>query len=236
MIGEVNAEQARQRKLEAATVSFTQPGDADTEKNFNQQGEDPMVDVAMGQPARRGKKWFSFDLPVDAAHPNGLVVTYHREERSKRTFEILVDGQHVGEQVIEGNTPGSAAGRSFDVEYKIPADLLKNTGRVTVRFQATGNNEIAAVFGTRTIRAEAERQGLTCQTVMICSRDKRKRVAIIQSGISKRKTALDEYDTAGSPRGRAHRTITDRSLSDPGQCRRPDAPRYFAPRPKYPAQ
>lgn len=156
-IAEVNAELTRQRKLEAATVSFAQPGDANTEKNFNQQGEDTTLDRSMGRPARRGKKWFSFDLPVDAAHSIALVITYHSEERSKRTFEILVDGQHVGEQVIERSPPGSAAGRFFDVEYKIPAGLVKNKGRVTVRFQATGNSEIAAVFGIRMIRADAER-------------------------------------------------------------------------------
>jgi uncharacterized protein len=155
-IAEVNAELIRQRKLEAATVGFVKPGDPQAEKDFNQQGEDTTLDRPMGRPARRGKKWFSFDLPVDAAHPIALVLTYHSEERSKRTFEILVDGQKVGEQVIERSPPGSTAGRFFDVEYKIPADLLKNKGRVTVRFQATGNNEIAAVFGIRTIRAEAE--------------------------------------------------------------------------------
>jgi len=156
-IGEVNAELARQRRLEAATVSFVQPGDTNAEKSFNQQGEDTTTDRSMGRPARRGKKWFSFDLPVNAAHPIILVVTYHSEERSKRTFEILVDGQRVGEQAIDRNQPGSAAGRFFDVEYTIPAGLLKEKQKVTVRFQATSNNEIGAVYGIRAIRADAER-------------------------------------------------------------------------------
>jgi DUF1680 family protein len=157
VIGEANAELARQRKLEAATLGFVRPGNPQSEKDFNQQGEDTSLDRLMGRPARRGKKWFSFDLPVDTAHPIFLVVTYHSEERSKRTFEILVDGQHLSEEVIERSPPGSAAGRFFDVEYKVPSELLKNKQRVTVRFQATGNNEIAAVFGIRTIRADAER-------------------------------------------------------------------------------
>ena len=156
-IAEVNAELDRQRKLEAATVGFVQPGDANTEKNFNQQGEETTVDRSMGRPARRGKKWFSFDLAIDSSNPVVLIVTYYSEERSKRTFEILVDGQHVGEQVIERNQPGSAAGRFFNVEYKIPPELSKEKKKLTVRFQATGNNEIAAVFGIRTIRADAER-------------------------------------------------------------------------------
>jgi hypothetical protein len=45
----------------------------------------------------------------------------------------------------------------FDVEYKIPPELVQNKQKVTVRFQATQGNEIAAVFGVRMIRADAER-------------------------------------------------------------------------------
>jgi hypothetical protein len=86
-----------------------------------------------------------------------LVVTYHSEERSKRAFEILVDGQRVGEQTIERSGPGSAAGKFFDVEYRIPADLLTGKTKITVRFAAKGGNEIAAVYGVRVIRADADR-------------------------------------------------------------------------------
>jgi DUF1680 family protein len=154
---ELAAEQTKQRQLEAATVGFAQPGDTQKEKDFNERGEDTTPDRVMGRSARRGKKWFSFDLPVDTAHPIALVVTFHSEERSKRTFEILVDGQRVGEQTIERSPPGSAAGHFFDVEYKIPAGLAQDKKKMNVRFQATGGNEIAAVFGIRTIRADAER-------------------------------------------------------------------------------
>jgi len=151
------AEQARQRKLEAATIAFAQPGDTEKEKSFNQQGEETTRDVSMGQPGRRGRKWFSYDLPVDAAHPSALVVTYNTDQRGKRSVEILVDGQRVGEQTIQGSPPGSATGRFFDVEYKIPADLVKDKRKITVRFQAAGGDETATVFGIRTIRADAER-------------------------------------------------------------------------------
>lgn len=154
---EIAAEEAKQRKLEAATIGFAQPGDSEKEKEFNQQGEDSTPDRALGRIGRRAKKWFSFDLPVQPTHPNSLLVTYLGEERAKRTFEILVDGQRVGEQTIERYPPGSASSRFFDIEYKIPADLLKDKGKVRVRFQATGGNEIAAVFGIRTIRADEER-------------------------------------------------------------------------------
>lgn len=64
------AEQERQRKLEAATVSYLpQPGETYFERDFNLQGEatDP---VRVGRrPGRSAKQWFSYDLPLNAAGP-----------------------------------------------------------------------------------------------------------------------------------------------------------------------
>ncbi len=150
---EYAAAQQRQRKLEAATVAFAQPGEMQPERDFNYQGEDARPVRVMGRPARRGKKWFSFDLPVDPAHPMALVVTYNSDEWRKRTFDVLVDGTRVKEQTIQKR----GAMRFFDVECAVPAELVKGKEKVTVRFQATGGNEIAAVFGIRMIRADAER-------------------------------------------------------------------------------
>jgi uncharacterized protein len=151
------AERERQRKLEAATVAFVQPGEMQPERDFNQQGEDTSPARAAGRPGRSARKWFSFDLPVDPAHPLTLIATYHGEERATRTFEILVDGVRVGEQRIERHRPGSETKSFFDVAYPLPADLVKGKQKVTVRFQATGGNETAGVFGLRMIRADAER-------------------------------------------------------------------------------
>jgi uncharacterized protein len=156
-LAEVAAEREKQRRLEAATISFVQPGDAQKEKEFNQQGEESTVDRSPVRPGRRARKWFSFDLPVDAIHPITLVVTYNTDQRGKRSAEILVDGQHVGEQAIDGSPNGSASGRFFDVDYKIPAELIKDKQKVTVRFQVSGGNETPTVFGVRTIRADAPR-------------------------------------------------------------------------------
>ena len=154
---EVAEQHEQQSRLEAATIAFVQPGDPEKEKAFNQQGEDTTLDRFLGHTARRGKKWFSYDLPIESSIPIAVVVTYHSEERSKRMFEIFADGQRIGEQTIERSPPGSAAGKFFDVEYKIPADLSNRKTKITVRFAAKSGSEIAAVYGVRTIRADAER-------------------------------------------------------------------------------
>jgi hypothetical protein len=150
---ELAAEKAKQQKLEAATVAFVPVGDAEKEKKFNQQGEETAPDRVLGRAGRRSRKWFSFDLPVETAKPMMLVLTYNPEERAKRTFEILVDGQRIGEGMIERYPPGSATGQFYDRDYKIPAELVKDKKKVTVRFQASGGNETATIFGVRMVRA-----------------------------------------------------------------------------------
>jgi DUF1680 family protein len=154
---EIAAEGERQRQREAATVGFVQPGEVELERPFNPQGEATSPTRMVGRPGRSSRKWFSFDLPVDASHPVTLIATYHAEERAKRTFEILVDGVRVGEQTIERHRPGNGSKGFFDVEYAVPSDVVKGKQKVTVRFQATGGNETAIVFGLRVIRADAVR-------------------------------------------------------------------------------
>ncbi|HEU4767253.1 MAG TPA: glycoside hydrolase family 127 protein [Pyrinomonadaceae bacterium] len=141
---------AKQKKTEAATIAFVQPGD--TEKNFNQKGEETNQDRITGRAGRRSKKWFSYDLMVDPTTANALVVTFYTDERAKRSMEIFVDGQRVGERTAERTTPGGPIGHFFDVDYVLPAELLKDKQKVTVKFQATGENETPTVFAVRTVR------------------------------------------------------------------------------------
>ncbi len=148
------AEQERQRQLEAATIAYIEAGEVYFERDFNQQGEETTPLRNQGRPGRSARKWFSYDIPIDAAHPLKLIATYHGEERANRTFEILVDGVRIGEQRIERHRPGSPTKSFFHVEYAIPAAAVQGKQKVTVRFQATGGNETAGVFGVRLVRAD----------------------------------------------------------------------------------
>jgi DUF1680 family protein len=153
---EYAAEEERRRKLEQATVAYAQPGEMQPERDFNYQGpDDARVVRIMGRPGRWARNWFSFDLPVEPAHPMKLVVTYYSGRRSRRaaTFDILVDGQRVGNQKVTRSSPA----RFFDVEYVIPANVVRDKKKVTVRFEASDGNSVASVFGIRMIRADAER-------------------------------------------------------------------------------
>jgi hypothetical protein len=148
------AEEEARRALEAATVGFAQPGEMQPETDFNFQGEEAQVVRVLERAGRRGKKWFSFDLPVDEAHPMALIVTYAFEEREARKFEILVDGIRVGEETVDRRTPDREP-RLYDVRYAIPAESVRGKTKLTVRFQASEGSQIAPVCGIRTIRADA---------------------------------------------------------------------------------
>jgi DUF1680 family protein len=150
---ELAAERERQRKLEAATVAFVQPGEMQAERDSNMQGEDTEPLRLQSRPGRRGTMWFSFDLPVDPGHRMALVATYNHDEWQERKFDVLVDGTRVGQQTIERRGPM----RFFDVEYAVPAEVLNGKQKVTVKFQAGAGSEIGAVFGLRMIRADVER-------------------------------------------------------------------------------
>ena len=153
-IEELTVERAKQQRLEAATIAFVSPGEPEMEKAFNPKSEESTTDRVLGRAGRRARKWFSYELPVRAAKPLALVITLNPEERAKRTFEILVEGERVGEGVVERFAPGSPTGRFYNLDYKIPAELVKDKQKVTVRFQSTGGNETAAVYAIRIVRAE----------------------------------------------------------------------------------
>jgi uncharacterized protein len=146
---DIEAERARVRRLEAATIAFVAPGDAAGDRAHNQQGEATSVVRTDGRTGRRSSKWFAYDLPLAGVSPAALVVTYNRDNRRARSFEILVGGTRLAEEKLSFDSES----RFYDREYALPASLVAGKTQLTIRFQATGGNEIAPVYGLRLIRA-----------------------------------------------------------------------------------
>jgi hypothetical protein len=149
---EYKAEEEKQQKLQAATIAFAQPGEMQSERDFNEQGEDSAPLLWRGRHGRAGKGWFSFDMPVEASRPIALWVTYGGDRWRKSTVDILVDGQKIGDHREEHVSPDREK-QFIDVQYAIPAELLTGKSKVTVRFHATDGNVIGGIFGVRTVRA-----------------------------------------------------------------------------------
>jgi hypothetical protein len=150
---EYKAEQEKQQRLQAATIAFAQPGEMQSERDFNEQGEDSAPLLWRGRHGRGGKGWFSLEMPVGNFLPTELWVTYGGERGRKSTLEVLVDGKQIGNHVEPARSPDQDK-QFVDVGYTIPAELTAGKSKVTVRFQATDGNEMGGIFGVRTARAE----------------------------------------------------------------------------------
>jgi hypothetical protein len=148
-----SAERERVKRLEAATIGFVQPGDAQIEAtlNYRSDPENRPAPRTSGRSNRSGAGWFSYDMPIDPSAPMVLVVTYFNDLGVGPTtgnFQILADGTS-----IATFAPNTASNGFFDVEYAIPQTLTTGKSQVTVKFQAVTPGRIAPVFGVRTVRA-----------------------------------------------------------------------------------
>ena len=153
-VAALDAEKARVRRLEAATIGFVQPGDTNSEKSANYQSDpaDRLVVRAVDKSSRGGPGWFSFELPVDPAADTALVVTYLNERGlapARGNFEIQVDGTSIAHFEMNEQAVGF-----YDATYHIPSTLTQGKNKITVRFQAAQPGRIAPVFGVRTARAD----------------------------------------------------------------------------------
>lgn len=153
---EFRAREEKQKKLEAATIGFAQPGQMQTERDANQQGEGSAPVRPEGHFGRNATKWFSFDLPVDPAHPLTLIVTYSNDNAGGSACDVSVDGKKIGERTGGRRSPEQEI-RFSDVEYPLPADLVAGKKKVTVRFDATNGRSTPSVFGIRIVRSDMER-------------------------------------------------------------------------------
>jgi len=142
-----------QRRLEAATVAFVQPGDAASERPCGYAaGEGTVRQRVLGRSGRRTRSHFAYDLLVEPEHPMTLRLTFYSDDRrgTPATFDVLIDGERVATPDIARSDPP----RFFDLDVAIPAALVRGKAKVTVRFDARPGSQVATVFGVRMLRAD----------------------------------------------------------------------------------
>jgi hypothetical protein len=76
-----------------------------------------------------------------------LLCNYWGGDGGNRAFDILVDGEKVATQQLEGDKPG----QFFDVIYSIPQAMTQGKEKVTVKFQAHPGAIAGGVFECRTL-------------------------------------------------------------------------------------
>jgi hypothetical protein len=144
------AEQAKARELEARTVDLVLPNNDQSERDHNLKEERSNAGIHGGRLWRDafGGGFFEYTMKVKPGVPQSLMVTYWGGDSGQRDFTILVDGQEIGHQVLNGREHPNA---HFDATYPIPPDRVKDHDRVTVRFASRPGQFAGGVFGVRIV-------------------------------------------------------------------------------------
>jgi DUF1680 family protein len=142
-------EQARMRDIAMRSVDVMHLGEMQPEHDHGLTSENSYPVTYRGRQGRdaRSGGYFQFDLKTRPG-PLLLQATYWGGERGN-SFDILVDNQKVGTQVLNNDHPG----KFFDVEYAIPAAMTQGKNSIRVRFLPHDRSTAGPVFGVRVFTA-----------------------------------------------------------------------------------
>lgn len=146
---QARAERERRKQMEARTVDAVHPGDEQSERDHGIAGENTGAGEFGDRRWRHAPDgWFSYELRIEPGVDQDLVVTYWGSDAGNRTFDVLVDGVKLATETLANNHPGEF----YDRTYPLPADLLRDKAKVTVRFQAAKGNIAGGVFDVMILR------------------------------------------------------------------------------------
>jgi DUF1680 family protein len=147
---EYEADKKRQKEIEENTIDNFRIGEMQPERDHNlQASERSYVDEALGRTGRevRPDNYFSFEMKVMQGVSNNLLLTYLGDDKDRK-FDILVDGT----KIVTVDWKGGKTGKFYDEEYPIPAELIKDRMKITVRIEANQGRTAGRVFGCRIIK------------------------------------------------------------------------------------
>lgn len=144
----LEAAAAKQRDEDARIVDTFQPGEQQSETDHELVSEKSQTGDFRDRKWRDARGWFEFQMKVRRDMPQVLRATYWGDD-SKRNFDVLVEGDLLATQELNGNQRG----RFFDVEYPLPATLLAGKDKVTIRLQAKPGSIAGGLFGCAVLKA-----------------------------------------------------------------------------------
>jgi hypothetical protein len=147
----VAAEATRQVLLDARSLDVAKLGDEADERARNLTSA---ISYPVSYRRRTGRDartdgFFEFDMSLRGYRGGALALkcAYWGGEREKH-FSIAVDGAEIARQRLDGE----ASGRFIEVDYAIPAALVRGKRKVRVRVAPIGPSRAGPMFGTRLFR------------------------------------------------------------------------------------
>ena len=147
---EYKAEKVRQKEIEEKTIDNFRIGEMQPEREHNlKASERSYVDDALGRKGREARKdnFFSFEMKVTEGVPAVLLLTYIGDDKDRK-FDILADGVKIATEEWKGGKPG----KFYDMEYRIPDELVKGKSKIIIRIEANYGKTAGRIFGARIIK------------------------------------------------------------------------------------
>lgn len=139
--------EARAAALKARTLDRVLPGDNQSEREHNLQGEKTGSDGKSWRHAVDGG-WFAWDLKALGGQPQELRVKYWGSDTGGREFDILADGERLATLRLDNNKPGEF----YEETYPVPVQVTRGKQKITVKFQAHPGKMAGGVFGCGILR------------------------------------------------------------------------------------
>lgn len=147
---EYEAEKKRAKEIEEKTIDNFRIGEMQPERDHSlKAGERSYVSDAIGRKGREARKdsYFSFEMKTNNVIDCNLLLTYIGDDKDRK-FDILIDGVKIATEEWKGGKTG----KFYDIEYKIPEDMLKGKEEIIVRVEANYGKTAGRIFGARLIR------------------------------------------------------------------------------------
>jgi len=98
--------------------------------------------------------YFQYEMKTDGREDLSLMVRYWGNETGDRDFDILIDDRPFVAENISGKWNKD---EFVDVEYEIPAEMLKSKTHVTVKFVGKEKNNAGRIFYVRLLAFHKEK-------------------------------------------------------------------------------
>ena len=149
-------EQEEALALDEKTVDKVAPGEQQPEVDHQMKTENTTSGTANGEFYRDAGKcnagdggMISYVLETNSEDSLSLMVRYWGNEGCSRTFDIMIDGEKLATESIEGKWNK----KEFVNEvYAIPDAMVKGKKEIRVTFQAGAGNMVGGLYGVRLLR------------------------------------------------------------------------------------
>lgn len=142
--------------LDRRTVDAVTPGEQQPEADHYMKNDNSATGNFEGKAWRdaRDGGYFEYRMSTGGRDDLSLMVRYWGNESAKgnpRTFDILIDGQVLTEEGISGKWKRK---EHVDVEYPVPAEMLRGKDKVTVTFRSRKGTVAGGVYNVRLLKKE----------------------------------------------------------------------------------